>query len=227
MKDKILKITTSILACLTIFTVGSYCFNGERTIENVKMEEINEEPIVFTEVSHYDTLYDFSDSKVLAEHSDLVVIGKITNLGNATNYNPKTNIYGKACTPGNLEVMQVIKSNTNESLQSVDFMDIGGLIRYSDYEKSLLPAQKAKRDYLMQQSGISKLSRSNVYVKQEVENQLELEEGKTYIMYLYYNEDYECYMVVSQPYGIKEYNEKNQEIINHVTNKIEKLSELM
>ena len=224
MKNKLLKITTGILACLTIFTVGSYCYNGEKNGMNIKMDE---EPIIFTEVSHYDTMYDFSDNQVLAEHSDLVVIGKVKELGKSTNYNTKTKKYGKACTPVNIEVTQVLKSNGDENIQSINFMNIGGMIRYTDYEKSLLPAQKAKRDYLMQQNGGANISKENMYVDQKVEQQLKLKEGKEYIIYLYYNENYDRYMVVNQPYGIKEYDEKNGEIINHVTNRIEKLSEMM
>jgi len=227
MKKKILKITTSMLACLTIFAIGTYSYNSQK-IETEKNIEVNqEEPIIFTEISHYDTLYDFSNSKVLAEHSDLIVIGKITNLDEATNYNPTRKKYTKATTPGDLEVIQVLKSDTKEALDTVKFMDIGGMINYTDYEKSLLPAQKAKRDYLMQQNGNTKLVKTNMFVKQEVKNQLELEENKTYIMYLYYNEDYDRYMVVSQPYGIKEYNIESGKILNHVTNTVETLNELM
>lgn len=221
MKNKIIKIVTGTLACLSIFAIGTYGYHKQ----NIKLN--NQEPIIFTEITQYDELYDFSDNKVLTEHSDLVVIGKITNMDDSTNYNPTAKKYVKATTPGTLEVMKVLKTDTSEKLDKIEFLNIGGTIKYTDYEKSLLPAQKAKRDYLMEQNGISKLSKSNMYVKQEVKNQIELEEDKTYIMYLYYNEDYDKYMVVNQPYGIKEYDQDTGKILNHVTNGVETLEEVM
>ena len=223
-KDSLLKLTASIMGCFAIATLGNQCYNIHLA-KNIDNEIINskavatEEPIIYTEVARFDTKYDFSNNKILAEHSDLVVIGKVTNLEDATNYNPAKNSYGKARTPGTLEVLQVLKADEKANMKEVEFLDVGGLISYEEYEKSLLPAQKAKRDYLMQQNGIE--TRSNVFVKQQVENQLEIEEGKTYVMYLEYNSDYDKYMVVNQPYGVKEYNTKTGKILNHVTNSIE------
>lgn len=224
-KNNILKLVTGTLACLTLVCIGGYSYNSHAT-DNVENKMVEDEPIIFNEVSSYDTIYDFSDSDVLAEHSDLIVIGKVNNLDAATNFNPKTKKYSKARTPGSLEVLQVLKSDGNTRLDTIDFLDVGGLLSYSDYEKSLLPAQKAKRDYLMQQNGLS-TARNNIFVKQSVENQLEIEEGKTYIMYLTYDENFEKYTVVNQPYGVKEYNVSTGKVLNHVTNTIENIEEMM
>lgn len=224
-KNNILKVVTGSVACLAMVCFGSYCYNTQAVGGFEKKLETNA-PIIFNEVSSYDTKYDFSDNSVLAEYSDLIVIGKVTNLDDATNYNPKTQKYSKARTPGNLEILNVLKSDGSKLLSSIDFLDVGGTLSYSEYEKSLLPAQKAKRDYLMQQNGIS-TKRNNIYVKQSVENQLDLEEGKTYIMYLKYDENFEKYTVVNQPYGVKEYNVNTKQILNHVTNTIENIDEMM
>lgn len=225
-KDSLLKLTAGMLGCFTIATLGATCHNvhfANNIEKEIKSNDVvAEEPIIYTEIARFDTKYDFSDNKILAEHSDLVVIGKITNLEAATNYNPTKKSYGKARTPGTLEVLQVLKADENEKITEIDFLEVGGLISYSEYEKSLLPAQKAKRDYLMQQNGNIN-SKNNVFVRQKVENQLDLEEGKTYIMYLEYNSDYDKYMVVNQPYGVKEYNTKTGKILNHVTNSVETL----
>lgn len=221
-KNNILKVVTGSVACLAMVCFGSYCYNAQ-AVEN-KLE--TNEPIIFNEVSSYDTKYNFADNSVLAEFSDLIVIGKVTNLDEATNYNPKTQKYSKARTPGNLEILEVLKSDGSKLLKSIDFLDVGGTLSYNEYEKSLLPAQKAKREYLMQQNGIS-TKRNNIYVKQSVENQLDLEEGKTYIMYLKYDENFEKYTVVNQPYGVKEYNTNTKQILNHVTNTIENINEMM
>ena len=220
-KNNILKVITGSMACLAMVCFGSYCYKAQA----VEKLETNE-PIIFNEVSSYDTKYNFSDNSVLAKYSDLIVIGKITNLDDATNYNPKTQKYSKARTPGNLEVFEVLKSDGSKMIQSIDFLDVGGTLSYSEYEKGLLPAQKAKREYLMQQNGLS-TKRNNIYVKQSVENQLDLEEGKTYIMYLKYDENFEKYTVVNQPYGVKEYNANTKQILNHVTNTIENIDEMM
>lgn len=228
MNKNILKVTTSILGCIAIVTLGNCCYNAQKA-NNVKNEIVyQEEPIIFTETYSYDTLYNFSDSKVLAEHSDLIVIGKLKEIGEATNINPTTKKYGKARTPATLEVNQIIKSDGRLNEQSIEFLNMGGLISYEDYEKSLLPAQKAKRDYLMNQNGLTaSSSKANIFVKQSVENQLELKEDKNYIVYLKYNEDFSKYMVLTQPYGIKEYNVNTGKILNHVTNTVENIEELM
>lgn len=226
MKNKMLKVLAGVVACVSLAVTGSYCYNSQFSdLPSAKGTDMTD-PIIYTEVSHFDTLYNFSDSKVLAEHSDLIVVGKITDIGNPTNFNPITKKYGKTRTPGELEVMQVIKSDGNTNLMSIEFMDIGGILPYNEYSKGLLPAQKAKREYLMEQSGLLQ-SRNNIYIDQVVENQLELEEDKNYIMYLYYNEDFGKYMVVNQPYGIKEYNENTGKVLNHVTNEVASLQELM
>ena len=46
-------------------------------------------------------------------------------------------------------------------------------------------------------------------------------------MYLKYNEDFGKYMVINQPYGVKEYNTNTKKILNHVTNTVESLEDLM
>lgn len=235
-KDSLLKLTASMLGCFAIVGLGSHCYNAqiygavEEKLPEVKvaankLEETEEAPIIYTEVARFDTMYDFSDNKILAEHSDLIVIGKVSNLEDATNYNPTTKSYGKARTPGTLEILQVLKSDSDKKVTEVEFLEAGGLISYSEYEKSLLPAQKAKRDYLMQQNGIT--TRNNVFVEQKVENQLKIEEGKTYIMYLEYNSDFDKYMVVSQPYGVKEYNPNTGKILNHINNTVETIEKSM
>lgn len=232
-KSKMLKLVTSTLACFAVVSIGNHCYNIqavnkiESDIQNSIQNVETEEPIIFTEVSSYDTKYDFSDNSVLAEHSDLIVIGKVTNLDKATNYNPTTKNYGKARTPGNLEVLQVLKSDGKVISNNIEFLDMGGMMEYKEYVKSLLPAQKAKREYLMSQNGIDVNTRSNIFVKQSVENQLEIEENKTYIMYLKYDSTFGKYMVVNQPYGVKEYEQNTGKILNHVTETIENIDEMM
>lgn len=215
---KFLKVTSGLVGCFAVLAVGTCCYQNQKN----KVEE----PVIFDELYHYDTLYDFSKADVLMEQSDLVVVGKLTSLEEATNYNAKTNHYGKARTPGNLEVIQVLKDNSNEIEKEVHFADIGGVIAYPDYEKSLLPAQREKREYLMKQNGVQAV-KANMFVKEHVENQLELEVGKTYIMYFYYNPDLEEYIVINQPYGVKEYNTSTGEVYNHVTKTLEKLTDIM
>ncbi len=218
MKNKRIKLVTGTAICLAILGVGTYVMNVNAN------NALPQKPLIFTEVAHADTLYDYSNSKVLAERADLIVTGKITNLGAATNYNPMQKTYGRARTPGTLEVEEVLKGNVQT--ETLSFMDIGGTIRYTDYEKSLLPAQKAKRDYLMQKNG-DMARKSTALVEQSVKNQLNLETGKTYILYLKYDEDFNKYVVFNQPYGVKEYNLETKEVKNHVTNTVEKLSEMM
>ena len=129
-KNNILKLTTGVLACFAVVMLGNHCYNAQAVKDIVYKAELKEEPIIFTEVSSYDTRYDFSNSSVLAEHSDLVVIGKLTELGTPTNFNPTTKKYGKTRTPGNLEVLQVLKSDNND-IETVEFLNYGGTISYS------------------------------------------------------------------------------------------------
>lgn len=225
-KKSLLKITTGVLGCLAVVSIGNYCYNTQAYVGEQKELVETEEPIIITEVSSYETKYNFSDSDVLAEHSDLIVVGKLKDIGTPINFNPTTKKYGKTRTPAQLEVLKVVKSDGSADLSEVEFLDVGGLISYAEYEKSLLPAQKAKRDYLMSQNG-NLQSRSNVFVKQSVKNQLELKEDKTYIVYLEYNEDFGKYTVVNQPYGIKEYNQNTGKVLNHITNEVETLDEMI
>lgn len=221
MKNKnIFKLISGAMACFTIVSVGSYAYT------HFAKNDLNEEPIIYREVSSYEMKYDFSNNEILAEHADLVVIGKVTELGAPTNYNPTTKKYGKIRTPGNLEVLEIIKNDGTEKIDEIEFMNYGGMLSYNEYSKSLLPAQKAKREYLMKQSGIYN-QRSNIFVEQKVKDQLDIEEGNTYVMYLKYDEDFDKYVILSQTNGVKKYDLQTKKVMNHMKNTVETIEELM
>ena len=177
--------------------------------------------IVLNVSSDLDSVYDNSNTAELEARSDLIIIGKIKSIDGAINYNEKTNEYMMTSTIGTIKVDEIIKSNDIVSSGDViKFARLGGVISVADYVKTLEARQIARQ-------GLNKLTEKemeNSYVKETVNGDIEPEEGKTYLMYMQYDENLNRYFIIGMEFGLKEYNKSTHKIKNNVTGKWEKSS---
>lgn len=102
---------------------------------------------------------------------------------------------------------------------------LGGIISFAEYEKGLREEQKKKIGLC---SRLNKIEKENSYVLYRPEGDIEIEEGKTYLMYLDYNSDYEGYSFRFMEYGLREvkYIEEIY-VLNNVTNEWENITEVI
>ena len=85
-----------------------------------------------------------------------------------------------------------------------------------------------KRKYLLEQAENSgqETMLDYEYVKEIEAGDIEIEEGKTYLMFICYDQYNQRYEIFGQQYGLREYESNTEMVMNNVTNEKESLSSL-
>ena len=203
-----------------VSTSSNYAYNltDKEVYEIIKEETGNEN---FMEINSKCLFTkDYKKIDVLEEESDVIVIAELEKNEGCTNYNEKAKEYMMIHTLGTLRINKVIKGNLEKN-DIIPFINGGGTISYSEYEKGLLPAQKAKSGNIFQT--FSTKEKEDFLVKQKIGNNIEIEDGKQYLIFLRYDEQFERYATVGLEYGIREYDEANNLFLNNNTGEYEYL----
>lgn len=196
--------------------------NTERNkiVINLENNEIDNKKIYMNITSSIEFSIDVKDINYLENNSSDIIIGKIKSIDGATNYNEKEKEYTFVSTYGIVQIESIIKNNSNFSINdTISFVRMGGIISVYEYEKSLEQRQIIKQK-------IDKLSydeKRNLYVKMYVENDIEPEEGKTYLMYLSYDNEANKYYIIGFESGLREYKKDTKQVKNNETYKWEKI----
>ena len=218
-----------ILSCvLVLFTVviGVYIVKNTEKQELIKQSDVSQEKenislatnidskdIVLDLVSDLNYAIDTSKSDVRNENAEFIVIGKVESLEGATNYNPTTKEYTDIQTIGNIKIEKVIKGNLDK--KTIPFIRTGGIIKFEEYEKELKDAQRNKLQTLDAVKTLTTEEKQTKYVSSTIRDNISVENGKTYLMYLNYVEDYDRYGLVFLQDGLREVdvsNSKNLEL---------------
>ena len=195
--------------------------NKNSNEESFNKQEKTNERIYLNSISSLDFNLDVTDLDYLEENSSDIIIGKVKSIDGTTNYNEKNKLYTFVSTYGTIQVEGIIKSNSKFSLNdTVLFARMGGEITVAEYEKSLEPRQivRQKIDQLTEEE------KKNLYVRMYIENDIEIEAGKTYLMYLSYDESTEKYVIIGFENGLREYNKNNNTVKNNSTGEFESLT---
>lgn len=195
--------------------------NENSNEESFNKQEKTNERIYLNSISSLDFNLDVTDLDYLEENSSDIIIGKVKSIDGTTNYNEKNKSYTFVSTYGTIQVEGIIKSNSKFSLNdTVLFARMGGEITVAEYEKSLEPRQivRQKIDQLTEEE------KKNLYVRMYIENDIEIEAGKTYLMYLSYDESTEKYAIIGFENGLREYNKNNNTVKNNSTGEFESLT---
>lgn len=135
--------------------------------------------------------------QVIGKDADDIVIATVISLDGAT---ADMGLFGM--TTGKI----VINSNLSGDLeqgQVVEYMKNGGIMKMSDWEKTQPESANNKREYLREQSG-SDIDLDNTYINITISDDIEIEEGYTYLMYLRKNED--KYEIIGLDVGLRKVN---------------------
>lgn len=171
------------------------------TVRVIPKEEINDEQILMTLNSESFYNIDVTDNIELSNESDIIIIGTVESIDGFVNYNSKYDEYVFPRTVGKIKVNKVIKGDLE--YDEIPFMKMGGTISISDYEKTLLPSQISKRGF----NNLTEEEKNNNYVTQKMSDDIEIEEGKTYLMYMGYYDDFGAYSILYSKYGMREVEE--------------------
>ena len=82
------------------------------------------------------------------DNHEFIAIVHIDRLNPATTYREKTDEYIKPYTSGKATILKTLKGNFNSS--EITFLRLGGIVSYTDYEKSLYPSAREKLNELFQ-----------------------------------------------------------------------------
>lgn len=173
----------------------------------------------------------FEDNEVIKQQADKIIIGKVKEIQNVSNYCEKTNEYGETYTYAKIEILKdclEIQANEKEwesGDESIEVMFYGGTIPYEEYERSLEASERVELDRLR---GFleNPEKKKNTFVASKIKEQEEIEEGKVYLLYLKYSDIYEKYVPISEIYGVREYNIEEELAKNPKTKIWETVKEL-
>lgn len=159
--------------------------------ENMKNNNINK--VIMTEKEHAYT------PEFMLDNSEIVALVTVISLdGINMEYGPLGMTYGK------LLVNNVLYGNIEEG-KVIEYLKPGGIVSMEDYDKYDFPAAVQKRDYLNQKNGIV-IDKENTYIRLGLEEDIDLEAGKTYLVYLNYIEEFDKYEIIGEGNGLREVN---------------------
>ena len=166
---------------------------------------------------------DITDINVLKEMAEDIVIAKVSKIDGGTNYNEYFKMYSSVNTIGEIEIEKSIKGELKEG-QIVPFIRLGGIVETSEYVKGLNEKRKRLLEEAEQKGEETMLDYK--YVKEIKSGDIEIEEGKTYLMFICYDPYNERYEIFGDQYGLREYDENTNSVLNNDTNEYEKIESL-
>lgn len=140
--------------------------------------------------------YEYTPEKMYELCTDIAIIKVISK----DYMDPTASMLGM--TYGKLLVNNTIFGNLSQG-QIVKYEKPGGYIDLETYNKSRPIASQEKRKYLRREAGLPE-DMSNEYINILAETDIELEEGKTYLAYLTYNEYDKAYEIIGLGNGLRE-----------------------
>ncbi len=159
--------------------------------------------------------------------SDSIIIGTVDSIdASDMKYN---NVVGY--TYGTLSVQNILYGNLSKG-EKIEFAKPGGIIEYSKWNSLQPQEDQEKRSYLSSKTN----DKIPDYVDILLENDIHIEAGKNYLIYLKYSEDIKKYEIIGLGNGLREVigvnksiedfsNLENLKIKNNNTNKVENLFE--
>ncbi len=187
----------------------------------VAQQENRGETITFTKEISADGFLNKKHLKLIIDDTDLIAI--VSDF-NHEQYNYK--VFGET-----IDLISIEKMNVQQIIYGNDshIDKTENSIRFSKYYgKASLAEIEKNSDFNWEQwemntygRKFSEAEKANVYYEQVLQKGCTLEEGKQYLVFLKYNQEEKRYEVVSQSYGIMEYDPKSNLVKNIDTGKFE------
>ena len=167
-----------------------------------------------------------SKKEMRNNHAKYIVIAKLSKINGATNVSKK----GEGtiiATNGELEILDVLKGDIKD--KNIKFRRVGGKMNYAEYLKGS-PIKREKLKNNPEMDIYSKEEKEKMMIEECANEDIKLEEGKTYLMYLKYNKELGTNLVKFYQYGARELepiqkNTLQKALSNYkTTNKVERKS---
>lgn len=174
--------------------------------------------------SEADVELNYGNADEMYKTAEQVVIARIDSVDGGSNYNEQTGEYIFPFTYGKMTVSEVIKGSFAVD-QQINYIRMGGIITFDEYYKGLLPAEKQKLD--------ANTDEKPKYVKRMFGEDIDIEAGKTYLVYIDEGdtEDFPLakrgsYPIIGWEGGLREIRgnikaESNMKVLNNITDKWE------
>ena len=175
----------------------------------------------------FDMIEDISKKEIRRKLSDNILIAKVSKINGARNVDPKTGEETLIMTEGELEILDVLKGDIKD--KNIKFRRVGGKMNYAEYLKGS-PIKREKLKNNPEMDIYSKEEKEKMMIEECANEDIKLEEGKTYLMYLKYNKELGTNLVKFYQYGTRELepiqkNTMQKALSNYkITNKIERKS---
>ena len=175
----------------------------------------------------FDMIEDISKKEIRRKLSDNIVIAKVSKINGARNVDPKTGEETLIMTEGELEILDVLKGDIKD--KNIKFRRVGGRMNYAEYLKGS-PIKREKLKNNPEMDIYSKEEKEKMMIEEYANEDIKLEEGKTYLMYLKYNKELGTNLVKFYQYGARELepiqkNTMQKALSNYkATNKVERKS---
>ena len=175
----------------------------------------------------FDMIEDISKKEIRRKLSDNIVIAKVSKINGARNVDPKTGEETLIMTEGELEILDVLKGDIKD--KNIKFRRVDGKMNYAEYLKGS-PIKREKLKNNPEMDIYSKEEKEKMMIEECANEDIKLEEGKTYLMYLKYNKELGTNLVKFYQYGTRELepiqkNTMQKALSNYkTTNKVERKS---
>jgi|GEM_PF-620372 len=137
---------------------------------------------------------EYEPNKLLKD-ADAIVVATVASIDKAT---ANEGLFGM--TRGKIVIKNAIYGELKEG-QVVEYAKNGGIFTMSEWEKTQPNAANLKRAYLRKQAGVE-MDLDNTYISVELSDDVQINEGTTYLMYLKKYQD--SYEIIGLDVGLRE-----------------------
>lgn len=160
---------------------------------------------------HASYIYEDTTPPVLKNEADLIAIVSVISVdGTDIEFEPSV-----GSTYGKLVINNVFKGEKNEG-DVIDYIKIGSVMSLEEWEKGQPAAAREKREAMREESGIDA---STIFYSMHYEYDPIVEDGKTYLAYLKYNENVDKFEVIGRENGLRELNINQKDEVSSVSYK--------
>ncbi len=229
-KKRIIPVLIFFILCVIIMVYLIMQKSNKQTISenNQNIENKLDNDIILYKENDADLAIDYSNIDNLVAESEVVALVKIKS-EEGMNYNPIREEYVPVYTTGVMEIENVILNTSDVQLsekQELEYVRLGGKIKYGEYLQGLRDVEKEK----LQQDMLVKTQKTtqelaNKLVRDMYIDDIEIENNKEYLVFLKYTKDYEKYNILGFEYGLREYDSNTKMIKNNATKEFEDMEQ--
>lgn len=144
-------------------------------------------------------LYEYTPELLYEKATDIAIV-KVISIASAdmdfANIIPTTY--------GTMLINTALSGDINEN-SIINYARPGGIVSVSEYEKHDEETAIKKREYLRNKAGVT-IDKNNTYYEIYLDNDIELETGKTYLAYMKYHSNSNTYEILGFENGLREIN---------------------